>query len=346
MISIEPSYYFDDGRHATFSKYILYSIGVIQTKSNNTFRTTKYDKEGYRACSLVADDGESYGVQVARMVVSSFFGKPPTLKHTADHMNGVRSDDHLENLRWYSKAEQSLNRTYPADYKSAFTITRGDVEKTAKEWAVFLGVPISTIQYRARHNTGGFSYKKYDDKEGEIWKSVGHQNSKGRWEVSNKCRLKFITTHGENVIETDTLQIKNGYPIMTMNKKIRYVHHVVFEAFFPSLFSTLKNLDLIRHKNDNALDFRPENLNLGSHTDNLHDAYRNNKRTNVQYFTRKCASYINGIHEKDHDSQDDAVSYLKSLNFSKASSGSISDALKAFDNNVIVRRYGRTWRRL
>ena len=41
-----------------------------------------------------------------------------------------------------------------------------------------------------------------------------------------------------------------------------------------------------------------------------------------------------------------AVLYLKSLNFLKASSGGISDALKAFDNGVVVKRYKRTWRRL
>jgi len=55
----------------------------------------------------------------------------------------------------------------------------------------------------------------------------------------------------------------------------------------------------------------------------------------------KCASYINGIHEKDHLSQRDAAEYLKSNGFSKVSQGNICMALSGTRDTA----YGRTWRR-
>lgn len=56
-------------------------------------------------------------LRVHRLMALSFFGPPPSQSHTVDHLakyNGdlvaERSDNRLDNIRWASKREQSLNR--------------------------------------------------------------------------------------------------------------------------------------------------------------------------------------------------------------------------------------------
>ena len=55
--------------------------------------------------------------RVHRLMAISFFGPPPSPSHTVDHIQKhggdivrERSDNRIENLRWASKSEQSLNR--------------------------------------------------------------------------------------------------------------------------------------------------------------------------------------------------------------------------------------------
>ena len=55
---------------------------------------------------------------------------------------------------------------------------------------------------------------------------------------------------------------------------------------------------------------------------------------------QKCASYINDAHEKDHDSQSDAVKYLRSSGWEKADSKQIR---RVFDKEGRF-AYGRTWK--
>ena len=56
-------------------------------------------------------------LRVHRLMALSFFGPPPSPSHTVDHLTkydgdlvAERSDNRIDNLRWASKSEQSLNR--------------------------------------------------------------------------------------------------------------------------------------------------------------------------------------------------------------------------------------------
>lgn len=57
----------------------------------------------------------------------------------------------------------------------------------------------------------------------------------------------------------------------------------------------------------------------------------------------KCASYINGVFEKEYESQHDAYRYLKQVGLVKSINSSISQALSAYKEGKIIKRYGRTW---
>ncbi|ABU44049.1 hypothetical protein AR158_C504L [Paramecium bursaria Chlorella virus AR158] len=345
-------YYYSDGRNEIFDKYDTDIFGNIKNKKNDQEVSQHIRSDGYKRISLCDNNGRLKTLIVHRIVASTFLGPPPTLDHTPDHLNRNRSDNSLMNILWKDKKEQSANRTHPDVLKSSFIIVKNEYEKTTKEWVKYLEdekTPFgnvyteSVIKKYAQHKQHGFSYKIFDDLPGEIWKECPRSliNSwKGRWEISNRKRVKRITKYAENVLDVSQLGTLNGYPIINSNGKSCFVHHLCFQAFFPNEYKSMKSEEIIRHKNDDRLDFRPENLLIGSHSQNKIDAYDNGKYNGTKREKKKCVSYINNIEEKQHDSLHDAVRYLKENGFKNAVSSNISQVLDGKRKTA----YKRTWK--
>jgi hypothetical protein len=292
-------------------------------------------------------------IRIGRAIASTFIGKPPTLKHTADHKDRNTTNDTLENIRWLCKSGQIHNQTRSHTLKSAFVVIKDDVEKTINDWLIHLrghknhlgrDYTAAMIGHYAKRHQFGFSYKKYHDLPDEIWKCVkDSKNSKNHWEISNMNRMKYVTNHTENVFFGSRLVLNSGYPTITINKKKVMCHILSFKTFFPDEYESMKPDEIILHDNDDKSDFRPHKLRIGTISVNGKDAHDNGKYDGTKNERINCASYINGILEKNHDSQRDAVKYLRTIGFTKADSSGIRKSLEAFrDENVIV-RYGRTW---
>ena len=93
-------------------------------------------------------------------------------------------------------------------------------------------------------------------------------------------------------ITRDGQLFKNGSPVKVFfhhgylrcmlhyknKKKNVKIHRLVAEAYIPNP----ENKPLVRHLNDNRLDNRVENLAWGTNTDNMVDAIRNGKRTDLK----------------------------------------------------------------
>jgi hypothetical protein len=150
-------------------------------------------------------------------------------------------------------------------------------------------------------------------------------------------RVKFITKHATNVLSGDRLGIAaDGYPRIIMGE----CHIIAYKTFFPYEWSMKRSEEMILHKNDDKLDFRPQNLRLGTRSQNGTDAHTNGCHDGTQRARQKCASYIKGIFEKEHISLHEAVKYLKSNGFAKAQHGKISMVISGDRNTA----YGRTWK--
>lgn len=337
-----------------FEKYTIDATGIISNKK--TGKIVSYFKSGkYNRCCVYDNYGRPYKINVGRAIASTFIGPPPSPSHTADHIDQDPNNDTIKNIRWLCKKKQNNNRTTPSTFKSAFVIIKDGVEKTAKEWVgyfkdqkntfdrVYTKGVITTYAVRKKH---GFSYKEYPDLPEEVWKRVeDSENSQGRWEISNMNRVKYITNHAENVFSDERLNISNdGYPRISVNGKEWKCHVLVFKTFFPEVYATKKTDEFVLHEHDDKRDFRPNKLRLGTCAVNSIDALNNGKRDCAKTMRLKCISYIDGILEKEHDSQTDAVKYLKSIGFEKASAGGIRKSLTAFRSNNIVIRYSRSWR--
>ncbi|AGE53073.1 hypothetical protein PBCVFr5L_109L [Paramecium bursaria Chlorella virus Fr5L] len=350
-------YYFEDESHVIFEKYTINTLGIIKNKKSG--KTPSYGKGMYNKCGVSDDDGKQRTILVGRAVASTFLGKPPTPEHTADHIESEqKKNDALSNIRWNCKTGQNNNRIMPETLNAAFTVTKDGVEKTIKEWVEFMNdmktsedreFNYGKISYYAQMKTRGFAYKEYPDLDCEEWKEIkGSKTKRGDyWKISNMNRVKYITSTGaENVLWGDQLGRTNkGYPRVSINGKQWLCHTLAFAAFHPELWKAKKPEEMVCHEDDDKEDFRPHKLRLGTNSDNVKDSYANGKRDGTKSARMKCASYINGVFEKDdYISLSDAAEYLKSNGYPKASVGGISMVLS--DNYKNKSAYGRTWQKI
>jgi len=356
-MEVPLKYYFENDHEVcvNFDKYTFDNNGVVRNKKGEALRP-KTNKAGYQIVSVQDASGKQRGILIGRAIASTFLGPPPTQEHTADHIDQTPANDTLENIRWATKEEQSKNQERPDTKKDAFLVDRYGEEKTFKEWAEYLNskgeknpygreYTFKMIQVYAQKKQHGFAYKKYPDLEGEIWKDVeGSKTKQGMWKVSNMKRVKYVTKFAENVLEKDRLGLLSGYPTIYFNGKHWLLHIVVFTTFFPDEWANKKPDEMVLHKEDDKLDFRPEMLRLGTASENAKDAHDNGKYDGTLSERQKCASYIDGILEKKHESQVAAAEYLRSIGFDKADQNSISQALRGKNKDGSPKiRYGRTW---
>ena len=136
------SYDWKYGKREIFSKYTINS-GIITNKesgkpmSYRIHRTKKRDgtlREEY-TCNVRSNDGKRKRIVVARAMLSTFVGSPPSLEHTTDHINRDPLDNNISNLRWATNSEQRNNQDRPEKHNDAFIIVKDGIERTGMEWA-------------------------------------------------------------------------------------------------------------------------------------------------------------------------------------------------------------------
>ena len=81
-------------------------------------------------------------------------------------------------------------------------------------------------------------------------------------------------------------------------------------------------------------------LQIGTKSENCSEAHDNGCHNGTKSERVKCASYINGVLEKEHDGKSGAMRYLKSIGYDKASDRNIEKALSGDRKTA----YGRAWK--
>jgi hypothetical protein len=59
----------------------------------------------YKTVFLRDDNGKGNDYSVHRLVLLTYLGQPPTSKHEANHINGNKLDNRIENLEWVTSSE-------------------------------------------------------------------------------------------------------------------------------------------------------------------------------------------------------------------------------------------------
>ena len=98
------SYKYIDG----YENYIIYEDGLIYNEKFDRFMKEKND-DGYMRVGL-CKDGKEKRFSIHRLIALAFIPNPLN-KPCIDHINRIRDDNRIENLRWVTYSENSQNRT-------------------------------------------------------------------------------------------------------------------------------------------------------------------------------------------------------------------------------------------
>lgn len=88
--------------------YEVSNYGRIKSKWHNTIINGSLDKDGYRKITLTDKDGEQTTYRKCRLVALTWIPNPEN-KPQVDHISTDRSDDRVDNLRWYTDLENKSN---------------------------------------------------------------------------------------------------------------------------------------------------------------------------------------------------------------------------------------------
>ena len=95
--------------------YINNDGTVIYSKlQRNKYLKTAIDSDGYLKVTLQAENcDKSIGVEIHRLVMFTFGTKPPSdmVDHTIDHIDNNRLNNHISNLQWLERRDNSLKAT-------------------------------------------------------------------------------------------------------------------------------------------------------------------------------------------------------------------------------------------
>ena len=90
-----------------FENYTINTNGQVFSKRRNIFLKTRLDKDGYVMVVLYGN-GKKKNTSIHRLLAISFIANPDK-KPQVNHINGIKSDNRLENLEWVTASENIVH---------------------------------------------------------------------------------------------------------------------------------------------------------------------------------------------------------------------------------------------
>lgn len=92
-----------------FKDYLISNEAIVYNIRSNKILKPSLNRTGYYFVGLIKD-GINYGKLLHQLVAITFIPNPDN-KPTVDHINRIRTDNRIENLRWATNEEQGANMT-------------------------------------------------------------------------------------------------------------------------------------------------------------------------------------------------------------------------------------------
>lgn len=171
-----------------FAGYSATSHGnIIDDKTGKRIKPYTNNK-GYQLVRLRRLNERCY---VSRLVLIAFFGPPPTKTHEADHLNGIKKNNHIENLQWVTPEENIRRREKRQNVHPNTPYKYIPDELNIIYRAQVCGMTYSEFIKKRSEFEGRISRSTYDRKRKELHSHYGNEGLSEWSDIPVKTRLEM-----------------------------------------------------------------------------------------------------------------------------------------------------------
>ena len=99
-----------------YPNYLIYSDGRVFNKKYNRFLKSNINRYGYQYIDLYYG-GKRKKYVIHRLIAIHYIPNPEN-KPEVDHINRIKTDNRIENLRWVNRSKNNLNKGKQKNNKS------------------------------------------------------------------------------------------------------------------------------------------------------------------------------------------------------------------------------------
>jgi hypothetical protein len=294
-----------------FPSYEVSTFGNVKNIKTEHLMKPQKDIPGYLNLTLLNNNKKSVRCKVHRLVAKEFIPNPEN-KLTVNHIDRIRSNNHVSNLEWATMTEQNIHThsfkkiLKPINYRA---ICRLDINNNecleeyssvsdAAKWIInhdltaitemnknnlsIISSKLCAVANKKRNHAYTFKWEyveKHKHLPDEEWKEIPyHIIKKQNYFVSNLGRYK----NNKGEIKTEHIP-SSGYIRICIGNSTFLLHRLIAFTFLENP----KNKEFVNHKDGNKLNNTLENLEWATCLENnvhkINSGLSNSTKKVIQY---------------------------------------------------------------